>query len=156
MLKDGFLQIIFFLDDRRPFLLYPSVQTAVIHWRFYEVAEQVGCLAIGQTRGQSNRLIYNPGAGMLAWLKPQQLVQGTAVSTFSLAGLPARKTDPAEASQHMQLSALVSEVSTFLLFHPLIFQYLTGFKQELLPGLLQSFSDFLFQFFQVHSILAYT
>jgi hypothetical protein len=156
MLKDGFLKIVFFLNDLRPCLLHPAVQTAVIDGFGYEVAEQKGCLAIGQTRGQSNRPLDNPGTCMLAWSKPQQLVQWTTVSTFSLACLPARKTDPTEAGQHMQLPALISKVSSFLLFYQLIFQNLTGLKQKLLPGLLKSRSDFLFQFFQVHSVLIYT
>lgn len=36
------------------------------------------------------------------------------------------------------------------------FHDLTGLKHELLPCLLKNLSDFLFQFFQVHSIWVYT
>ena len=66
------------------------------------------------------------------------------------------EADPAEAGQHIQRPALVSQIPAFLLFHPLIFHDLASLMQELLPCLLKHLTNFPLQVFQGHSIWAYT
>lgn len=156
MLEDGFLQIVFFLDDHRSFPLYPAVQTAVIDRCFHKALEQERGLAIRQPCSQGNGLSEDPGAGMLTGCELQQLIQRAAVPSISLAHLPTFKLDPAKTRQQMQLSAFILAIPALILLQQLIFQCLARLQQQLLPSLLERIPDFVFQILQIHFFWVYT
>ena len=73
-----------------------------------EAAQQVGCLTVGDARGQGNGLAHDPGAGMLAGLEAQSCVQWTGVGPSSISHLPTAQSDPAEARQEMERALLAA------------------------------------------------